>query len=342
MQAMRFSLLQPVGVILVNALLAGFLSAIGVGNSYAENFLISQCIGLSIYAGCAAALRWASTPQRRLAGVIAAVPLGAGAGVAVSTAILGRAGSAWVSAMAWQSLLIGLLFGTAISALFYLRERMSQLESELKERQLREAQAEQERIGAQLRMLQAQIEPHFLFNTLASVQFLTETDPPAAHRLLGHLIAYLRAALPQLRAASTTLGKELELCEPYLAILRTRIGARLSFAIDVPDELRSRPFPPNLLISLVENAVKHGIEPSADGGTITIGAHREGDRLVVDVVDTGRGIVDAPAQRGGGVGLANVRKRLAALYGPRGRFTLSPVEPRGTRATLEIPIDTPS
>ena len=187
--------------------------------------------------------------------------------------------------------------------------------------------------------MQAQVEPHFLFNTLANVQFLTETDPPAAHRLLGHLIAYLRSALPQLRASSTTLGKELELCEPYLSILRTRIGSRLSFAIDVDGALRAHPFPPNLLISLVENAVKHGIEPSPDGGTIAIGARREGDRLVVDVVDTGRGIVEAPPLPGGGVGLANVRERLAALYGSRGRFTLSPVEPRGTRATLEIPID---
>jgi LytS/YehU family sensor histidine kinase len=187
--------------------------------------------------------------------------------------------------------------------------------------------------------MQAQVEPHFLFNTLASVQFLTETDPPAANRLLGHLIAYLRAALPQLRAASTTLGKEVELCEAYLNILRTRIGPRLSFAIDVPDALRSFAFPPNLRFSLVENAIKHGIEPSADGGAIEVRARRDGDKLTVEVTDTGRGLVDDAVRPGGGVGLGNVRERLAALYGSRGRFTLAPMAPRGTRAALEIPID---
>jgi len=107
----------------------------------------------------------------------------------------------------------------------------------------------------------------------------------------------------------------------------------------VPDELAMHPFPPNLLISLVENAIKHGIEPSADGGTIEVRARRDGDMLTVEVADTGRGVVDNGSRQGGGVGLANVRERLAALYGSRGRFTLSPLTPRGTRAALEIPID---
>ena len=109
----------------------------------------------------------------------------------------------------------------------------------------------------------------------------------------------------------------------------------------MPGSLREVAFPQNLLISLVENAIKHGIEPSADGGSIEVRARGENDRVVVEVVDTGRGIVDNATRPGGGVGLGNVRERLAALYGPRGKFTLSPVEPRGTRAALEIPIDSP-
>ena len=294
-------------------------------------FVIAYCVNV--------ARPWESSrPIRTLAAAVAIASF-----VGVVLVILAK-GYSWEYVVAKHStfllsMVMAFFNGMAVSLIFHVRMASARAQAQL-------ARAEAERhllakhaVEAELKVMQAQVEPHFLFNTLASVQFLTETDPQAAHRLLGHLIAYLRAALPQLRAASTTLGKEVELCEPYLAILRTRIGSRLAFAIDVPDELRSRPFPPNLLISLVENAVKHGIEPSADGGTITIGARREGDRLVVDVVDTGRGIVDAPAQRGGGVGLANVRERLAALYGPRGRFTLSPVEPRGTRATLEIPID---
>ena len=146
-------------------------------------------------------------------------------------------------------------------------------------------------VESELKLMQAQVEPHFLFNTLASVQFLTETDPPQASRMLGHLLAYLRAALPQLRRGSTTLGQEVELAEAYLNILRMRMGARLEFAIDVPEALRTHPFPPVLLISVVENAVTHGLEPQAAGGRVTIAARQEADRLVVTVTDTGTGSV---------------------------------------------------
>jgi LytS/YehU family sensor histidine kinase len=188
--------------------------------------------------------------------------------------------------------------------------------------------------------MQAQVEPHFLFNTLASVQYLTETDPREAGRLLSHLIDYLRAALPQLRASSTTLGKEVGLAAAYLNILKMRMGPRLLFDIDVPPDLAQHPFPPNLLISLVENAIKHGVEPAADGGTIRVSAERDGAALVVNVTDTGRGSAGAATDMpGNGVGLANVRERLAALYGTLGRFTLSSEPPNGTRATLSIPFE---
>jgi sensor histidine kinase YesM len=229
--------------------------------------------------------------------------------------------------------------GLFVSLFFYVKLAAARAQAALARNEAERHLLSKQAVEAELKLMQAQVEPHFLFNTLASVQFLTETDPPAAHRLLGHLIAYLRAALPQLRASSTTLGQEVELCEAYLNILRTRLGPRLSFSIDVPTELRAFAIPPNLLISLVENAIKHGIEPSADGGSIEVRARRRDDRLVVEVADTGRGIVASVAQPGGGVGLANVRERLAALYGSRGRFTLSPIEPRGTLAALEIPID---
>jgi sensor histidine kinase YesM len=191
----------------------------------------------------------------------------------------------------------------------------------------------------ELRLMQAQIEPHFLFNTLASVQYLTETDPSQASRLLGHLIAYLRAALPQLRSATTTLGREVELAAAYLNILRMRLGPRLDFKIDIPDALKSHPFPPVMLISVVENAVTHGIEPKAAGGRVTISAKREGERLRVSVTDTGDGL-SGEARHGTGVGLANVRERLTALFGARARFTLEEAAPRGARATIEVPFDT--
>jgi len=169
------------------------------------------------------------------------------------------------------------------------------------------------------------------------VQYLTETDPPQASRLLGHLLGYLRAAVPQLRSSSTTLGKELEMVEAYLNILRMRMGPRLAFSIDVPEALRGQPFPPVLLISVVENAVEHGLEAQAEGGSVRIEAVRAGERLKVTVPDTGRGLGAGPARPGQGVGLANVRERIGALYGPRGSFALEDVAPKGARATIVIP-----
>jgi LytS/YehU family sensor histidine kinase len=192
---------------------------------------------------------------------------------------------------------------------------------------------------SELKLLQAQIEPHFLFNTLASVQYLTETDPPRAARLLEHLLAYLRAALPRMRSAGTTLGQEIQFAEAYLNILRMRMGPRLDFGIDVPAALRAHPFPPMLLISVVENAVTHGLEPLATGGQVTIAARRVGDRLLVTVTDTGAGLA-AASRSSPGVGLGNVRERLAALFGARGRFTLEGTAPRGACATIEIPFET--
>jgi sensor histidine kinase YesM len=228
--------------------------------------------------------------------------------------------------------------GLLISLIFYVKRREARAVAALHKAEAERHLLSKQAIEAELKLMQAQVEPHFLFNTLASVQYLTETDPHQANLLLGHLIGYLRAALPQLRASSSTLGREISLAEAYLNILKMRIGPRMTFSIDVPGDLRDHPFPPNLLISLVENAIKHGVEPSADGGSVRLAAAREGDSVVVTVTDTGRGM--APGSRTSqGVGLTNVRDRLAALYGSRGRFALEPIAPRGMRATLSLPYE---
>jgi signal transduction histidine kinase len=189
---------------------------------------------------------------------------------------------------------------------------------------------------AQLKMMQAQVEPHFLFNTLASVDYLIETDPARASTMQKNLIQYLRAALPQMREGSTTLGKELTLCRAYLEILKVRMEDRLQFAITVPQGLSSAQFPPMMLQSLVENAIKHGLEPKAEGGTLTITADISHGTLRVTVADTGLGF-GAAATGGTGVGLANVRERLAALYGGTAKVTVQGNTPSGTIATIEVP-----
>ncbi len=301
-----------------------------------------------LYGFCIAYFVNAVQPWKRARGfrwLLGAVVVGAVVGVALIIAIKGRIVDTGYTMQdvitRWHFFAMNIVAASAagffISLLFYTRHRERRASAELHHAESARLLLARQTVEAELKLMQAQIEPHFLFNTLASVQFLIETDPPAAHRMLGHLIDYLRAALPQLRAASSTLAKEVELARAFLSILAMRIGERMQFDTNIPAELASHPFPPNLLMSLVENAIKHGIEPAADGGRVTIGARRVDGRLAVSVTDTGRGLDTSEARRDAGVGLANVRERVAALYGTGGRFSLEPITPRGARATIEIP-----
>jgi hypothetical protein len=180
------------------------------------------------------------------------------------------------------------------------------------------------------------VEPHFLYNTLASVQALTEVDPARANAMTGHLIQYLRNALPKMRESVSTVSQEIELVRAYLNILQMRMGERLAFEIDVPLHLANAPFPPLMLPSLVENAIKHGLEPQREGGKVTIRAEEKDGALRLIVADTGRGFAE---QLGAGVGLENIRERLAGLYGDKAKLTLESNPPQGVVATIEVPRD---
>ena len=187
---------------------------------------------------------------------------------------------------------------------------------------------------ARLAAMQAQIEPHFLFNTLASVHQLIVTDPPVAAKMQADLIKYLRAAIPQMRESTTTLAREAELSRAYLDILKIRMEDRLFYVIDIPPELGAAGIPPMMLPTLVENAIKHGLEPRTEGGEIRISARAADGKLRVSVADTGMGFADQP---GTGVGLANIRERLMALYGKAAQLIVEPNLPRGAKVTFEIP-----
>ena len=201
---------------------------------------------------------------------------------------------------------------------------------------LRVVTGEKARVIAQLRLLQAQIEPHFLFNTLANVQSLIARQPREAEAMLDHFVGYLRKSLQASRAERGTLAQEFELLRHYLELLRIRMGARLAFELLLPDELASQPLAPMLLQPLVENAIRHGLEPKVEGGTLRVQAHREADRLVVDVVDDGLGFGAHPDSAGTGMGLAHTRERLAVLYDGRASLVVADAEP-GTRVTLTMP-----
>lgn len=233
-----------------------------------------------------------------------------------------------------------------LSKYFLGRSRRAIAVAEEKTQQAEVSDMSRQITEARLQALQAQVEPHFLYNTLANVQALTEVDPPAANVMVGHLIQYLRASLPKMRENTSTVGQELELVRAYLNILQMRMGGRLEFSIAVPDDLLAKSFPPMMLPSLVENAIKHGLEPLREGGRIDVRVERivtpQGDRITIQVKDTGKGLVADSTQPGGGVGLSNLRERLAAIYRHNARFTIESNTPRGVVATIDIPTEAPS
>jgi LytS/YehU family sensor histidine kinase len=191
---------------------------------------------------------------------------------------------------------------------------------------------------ARMQMMQAQVEPHFLFNTLASVEHLIETNPPRASAMQRSLIQYLRAVLPQMRESnlSTNLGRELDMVTAYLALLKMRMEERLTVTIDVPEGLRSASFPPMMLQSLVENAIKHGLECKPEGGHLAVSAEVTDSKLRVTVADDGVGFGVMPSN-GTGLGLSNIRERLKLLHGEAGKFHVAANQPSGVIATIEIP-----
>jgi len=233
-------------------------------------------------------------------------------------------------------LLLPIFILAVVTKFFADRSRGALKVAESKKKEAEYHRMSQQVTEAKLAALQAQVEPHFLYNTLASVQALTEVDPAKAHAMTGHLIQYLRNALPKMRESVSTVGQEVELVRAYLSILQIRMGARLTFDIDVPEAFSALPFPPLMLPSLVENAIKHGLEPQREGGNVRITAALENGRLRVVCADTGRGFGETV---GAGVGLANIRERLVALYGEGARLTLEGNSPRGVVATIDVPAE---
>jgi hypothetical protein len=239
--------------------------------------------------------------------------------------------SDWLASLAivfiLVSIILKVILGSKTRAESQARQASATAAQEGLKRQLAEAQ---------LKMMQAQVEPHFLFNTLASVDYLIETDPARASRMQKNLIQYLRAALPQMREGTSSLGRELQQCRSYLEILKVRMDDRLQFSINVPMGLQSAAFPPMMLLTLVENAIKHGLEPKPEGGTLSVSAIVSNGSLQVAVADSGLGF-GASQRSGTGVGLANVRERLQALFGSAAQLQIEANADGGTIATIVVP-----
>ena len=188
---------------------------------------------------------------------------------------------------------------------------------------------------ARLRLLQAQVEPHFLFNTLANVRELVDSGSPQASAVLANLIAYLRAAVPRLQGVATTMAQELELVRAYLEVMHMRMPDRLQFTLHADDEAGALQCPPMTLLTLVENAVRHGIDPSEEGGRIDVRVRVRNGRCRVEVIDTGIGLRQTGS--GLGTGLSNLRERLQLAFAGDAKMNLLPLEPHGVSAELEFP-----
>ena len=283
--------------------------------------------------------RVSAAPRRRYP----ALALGIVIASLVGTAVLGaiesggtfdfsdNGGIYWWFEATWPRYL---LLGALLAAVFVYFRGAEESEAARHQAEVDRARLAQQMDEARLQMLQAQIEPHFLFNTLATVRRLYQTDASAAESMLDDLMRYLAVALPQMRANDSTLGREVALAEAYLGIQRIRMGHRLAFAIEVPAELRDTRLPPMLLLTLAENAIKHGLSPLPAGGFIRITATIEGGELRLQVADSGQGFVKTA---GGGTGLANIRARLSGMYGQGAQLRLSVNKPRGVTATIALP-----
>ena len=321
------------GTAILSTVIAAAITLFGPhGHGFGENLLFSQCIGLITYAVIDFPRRWlwpqgvpSFLPLLGLA--LLAAPIAWFSGSFLASLLLGNP---WDPARMGPNAMLGFLALTAGAGIggcffFLTRERL--------------AESERAAVEARLKLLQAQVEPHFLFNTLANLQALIALDPKRAQVMLGHLDGYLRATLATTRNDRGTLADEFALLRGYLEILAIRMGPRLAHELDLPQDLARASVPPMLLQPLVENAIKHGLEPKVDGGTIRVSARAEGRTLVLVVEDTGLGF-GSVATAGSGIGLSNVRERLAALYGTAGLLETGENPGGGARVTLRLPLQT--
>lgn len=233
-----------------------------------------------------------------------------------------------------QAIVAGMMASSVILYFLITKIRLRYRSEMIEREKIKRMAVEKESILANLKMLQAQIEPHFLFNTLSNILSLIDTKPEKGKSMLLDLTKYLRTSLSRTLPENTTLSQEIAMIKVYLDIQKIRMDERLNYKIDVSNNIGQYSFPPMLLQPLVENAIKHGLEPKVDGGEIIIRATEKNKVLKIEVADTGLGFSDLDKP---GVGIANVRERLGLLFGDKGRLIIEENKPQGVRAIIEVP-----
>lgn len=324
-----------------NTIIAIFLTSIKFGAGFATNFIFSQCVGISICSCILTALYLLKPASRvtQLITVIIAMTTGSVVGHLLGSIFAGMHPFAALHERPGhviQAVLMAILFGTIITHFFFSREKISATEALVQEEKIKRLTIEKKAAETHLRLLQAQIEPHFLFNTLSNILSLLETDLEKGKSMLVDLNQYLRTSLSKTRTDITTLGQEMEMIQAYLNIYKIRMGNRLNYSIEVPERLKDLPFPPMLAQPLVENAIKHGLEPRIEGGEILIMAEQKKNILRLEIADTGLGFNEGSIPD---TGLTNIRERLQSLYNDnKARLILEENQPSGLKAIIEVPV----
>ncbi|MBV1776319.1 histidine kinase [Burkholderiaceae bacterium DAT-1] len=322
-----------------------------IGRVFVSHMVMATCISLSIHGLISAAVSafprfWERATHRtqmiaHAALSLMGVTLGYPVGMILSRVIVNGLHSTWhdLSIESLRSIAIAALMACVIIAISnYVNLRDLRSRERLAREQEQRATSERHAMEAELRMLQAQIEPHFLYNTLGGVVSLIEIDPTRARIMLERFIDYLRASLNASRHEHATLADELKTIRALLDILALRMGARLRYRIEVADELLSHPCPPMLIQPLVENAIKHGLEPKIEGGEVCICARQTPGQLIIEISDTGMGLDAAPTS-GTRVGLSNLRQRLHVLFGKQASLQLIPNAGPGVTAKIVMPFE---
>jgi len=286
---------------------------------------VSCVVGLNVAIRAGVDGAWIVLPVA-IVGCLAATAISAVAGSGPTQ--LGFGSGVFSAAALWAD------WAMAIAVGYLVLHRIEAARADTQRLELQRKASEVRQIGARLTVLEAQIEPHFLFNTLSNIRRLCQQDLASGRAMLAQLSRYLHAALPKMRRDHAPLADEIDLAMAYLDLQKIRMGERLSVWVKVPEEHLSASVPTMMLVTLVENAIKHGISPLPEGGSVGIASTSDGDSLHISVIDTGRGFI---GESGSGVGLTNIRARLSALYRDKAALRLGGAQPRGVQATLVLP-----
>lgn len=332
---------KPILILAIVSVLAYFV--------FSQEWIFTAANFTLAYCGASLALtllkRWRGADVK-WGWIALAIFTGATAGAAIGTGLwlILHPGAmvSWRNALSetWLAAPWGLVFASVDVVTDYINSQRTQARRAKQQLIRQQQEASKQAAEAQLRLLQAQIEPHFLLNTLANVRSLVKRDSVKAIETIDHLSDYLHVALPRMRQNNSTLAREALLSESYLAIMKIRMGGRLDFQFAIPTELENVHFPPMLLQTLVENCIKHGLEPCSEGGRVDVTAIASNENNVelirVTVADTGIGFGKADTS-GTGIGLVNIKERLASLFPAGANLVVSPNSPRGVVATITIP-----